>query len=180
VANPETIRNHTSLYNEVFMSARTYHRAMQSAVPTAGTLTRRQLLGGLVLLTVAGSARSEPSLERPLMKIACFIRYEIDPTQRESFKKYAENWIPIIPRHGGHLVGYFLPHEGSNNVGWGILSFESLAAYETYRTRLKADPEARDNFQMAQTKRLILVEERTWLEIVDGSFGVPSTSANPS
>ncbi|HEV1284595.1 MAG TPA: NIPSNAP family protein [Bryobacteraceae bacterium] len=47
------------------------------------------------------------------MKITCFIRYEIDPFQRDAFKKYAENWGRIIPRLGGHLVGYFLPHEGT-------------------------------------------------------------------
>jgi NIPSNAP len=39
--------------------------------------------------------------------ITCIIRYQIDPFQREEFKKYAENWGRIIPRCGGHLVGYF-------------------------------------------------------------------------
>ncbi len=84
------------------------------------------------------------------MKITCIIRYEIDPFQRERFQKYAENWGRIIPRCGGQLVGYFLPYEGTNNVAWGLIAFDSLAAYETYRTRLKADPEARENFAMAQ------------------------------
>src|SRR5260370_42583414 len=88
------------------------------------------------------------------MKITCFIRYEIDPFQRDGFKKYAENWSRIIPRCGGHLVGYFLPHEGTNNIAWGLIAFDSLASYETYRTRLKSDPAAIENFTMAQTKRL--------------------------
>ena len=48
-------------------------------------------------------------------------------------------------------------------------------SYETYRARLKSDPEARDNFAMAQTKRLILREERNFVEVVDGTFGLPST-----
>ncbi len=100
------------------------------------------------------------------MKITCFIRYEIDPFQRDAFKKYAENWGRIIPRLGGHLIGYFLPHEGTNYVGWGLIGFESLAAYEAYRARLKADPEARENFAMAQGKRIILKEERSFLENV--------------
>src|SRR5271157_5611518 len=56
----------------------------------------------------------------------------------------------IIPRCGGHLVGYFLPHEGTNDIAWGLIAFESLAAYEAYRARLKSDPEARENFAMAQ------------------------------
>ena len=109
------------------------------------------------------------------MTITCVIRYEIDPFQRDEFKKYAENWGRIIPRCGGHLIGYFLPHEGTNNVAWGLIAFDSLAAYEAYRARLKSDQEARDNFAMAQTKRLILREERNFVEVVEGTFGLPST-----
>jgi len=101
------------------------------------------------------------------MRIACVIRYQIDPFKKEEFRQYAENWGTIIPRCGGDLLGYFLPHEGPNDVAWGLIAFESLAAYEAYRTRLKADPEARSNFAMAQEKRLILREERNFVEIVD-------------
>ena len=111
------------------------------------------------------------------MKITVFIRYQIDPFQREAFKQYAENWGRIIPRCGGHLVGYFLPHEGTNNIAWGLIAFDSLAAYEAYRARLKSEPEAIENFSMAQTKRFILSEERTFVEIVEGTFGLPSTLA---
>jgi hypothetical protein len=109
------------------------------------------------------------------MTITCVIRYEIDPFQRDEFKKYAENWGRIIPRCGGHLVGYFLPHEGTNNVAWGLIAFNSLASYEAYRTRLKSDQEARENFAMANTKRLILREERNFVEVVDGTLNLPST-----
>jgi hypothetical protein len=108
------------------------------------------------------------------MTITCFIRYQIDPFQIDEFRKYAENWGRIIPRCGGHLIGYFLPHEGTNDVAWGLIAFDSLASYEAYRTRLKADPEARANFAMAQTKRLILREERTFVEVVDATRGLPS------
>jgi hypothetical protein len=109
------------------------------------------------------------------MTITCIIRYQIDPFQLDEFKKYAENWGRIIPRCGGHLVGYFLPHEGTNDVAWGLIAFNSLAAYEAYRTRLKSDLEARENFTMAKTKKIILREERNFVEVVDGTFGVPST-----
>jgi NIPSNAP len=109
------------------------------------------------------------------MKITCVIRYQIDPFQREAFKDYAENWGRIIPRCGGHLIGYFLPHEGTNDVGWGLIAFESLAAYERYRARLKSDREAAENFAMAQSKRFILREERTFVEVVVGTFGLPPT-----
>jgi len=108
------------------------------------------------------------------MTITCVIRYEIDPFQREGFKKYAENWGRIIPRCGGHLIGYFLPSEGTNDVAWGLISFDSLAAYEAYRARLRSDPEGRANFALAQTKRLILREERNFVEAVDGTLAIPS------
>ena len=107
--------------------------------------------------------------------ITCIIRYQIDPFQREEFKKYAENWGRIIPRCGGHLVGYFLPHEGTNDVAWGLIAFDSLAAYEAYRARLKSDAEALANFEMAQSKRLIIREERNFTEVVDGTLGIPAT-----
>ncbi|MGA2186954.1 MAG: NIPSNAP family protein [Steroidobacteraceae bacterium] len=107
------------------------------------------------------------------MTITCVIRYQIDPHQHDEFKIYAENWGRIIPRCGGHLVGYFMPHEGTNDVAWGLIAFDSLAAYEAYRARLKADPEARDNFSLAQQKRLILREERNFVVNVEGTFGMP-------
>jgi hypothetical protein len=107
------------------------------------------------------------------MTITCFIRYEIDPFQLDAFREYANNWRRIIPRCGGDLVGYFLPYEGTNNVAWGLITFENLAAYEAYRTRLKSDPEGRSNFAFAQEKRLILREERTFLESLGASVAVP-------
>jgi hypothetical protein len=110
------------------------------------------------------------------MTITCIIRYEIDPFQRDGFRQYAEDWGRVIPRCGGHLVGYFLPHEGTNNVAWGLIAFDGLAAYEAYRARLKSDPEARANLEMARAKRLILREERSFVEVVDGTFGIPATA----
>ena len=110
------------------------------------------------------------------MPITCFIRYQIDPFQREAFREYAESWGRIIPRCGGHLLGYFLPHEGSNDIAWGLIAFPSLAAYEAYRTRLKSDAEGRANFAMAQDKRFILREERSFLEVVEGTLGAEPQS----
>jgi NIPSNAP len=109
------------------------------------------------------------------MIITCVIRYEIDPFQHAAFRQYAENWGRIIPRCGGHLIGYFLPHEGTNNIAWGLIAFDSLASYETYRARLKSDPEARENFAFAQDRRLILREERNFVETVEGTLNVPAT-----
>lgn len=135
-------------------------------------MTRREAINAIALTGAALSA--DCGAKGKPMKITCVIRYEIDPFQRDAFKKYAENWGRIIPRLGGHLVGYFLPYEGTNYVGWGLIAFDSLAAYETYKTWLRADPEAKENLATAQSKRFILREERNFVEVVEGTFGIPS------
>ena len=114
------------------------------------------------------------------MTIACFIRYRIDPFQRDAFAAYAAAWGRIIPRCGGRLIGYFLPHEGTNDVAWGLIGFDSLAAYEAYRARLKADAEGRANFALAQAKRFILREERSFVELVPGTSGETPPAATPA
>ena len=106
------------------------------------------------------------------MAITCLIRYQIDPFQREEFRKYAENWGRIIPRCGGHLIGYFLPCEGTNDIAWGLIAFDSLAEYESYRARLRSNTEGRENFETAQAKKFIVREERNFVEIVEGTFGL--------
>ena len=110
------------------------------------------------------------------MKITCLIRYQIDPFQRDAFREYAKRWGRIIPRCGGHLLGYFLPHEGSNDIAWGLIAFPSLAAYEAYRARLKTDADGCANFAFAQEKRFILREERTFTEVVEGTFEIPAAN----
>jgi len=105
--------------------------------------------------------------------IACFIRYQIDPFQREAFREYASRWGGIIPRCGGRLLGYFLPHEGTNDIAWGLVAFESLAAYEAYRARIRSDAEALANFAIAEEKRLILREERSFVRWVEGTGSMP-------
>src|SRR6266478_7886182 len=151
---------------------------MQPTKPSTKHISRREAIQSMVAtaaaLTVGGDALAKPATKGTPMRIVCVIRYEIDPFQRDEFKKYAENWGRIIPRCGGHLVGYFLPHEGTNDVAWGLIAFDGLAAYETYRARLKEDKDARENFMMAQSKRIILREERTFVEVVEGTFGLPS------
>jgi len=109
--------------------------------------------------------------------ITCFIRYEIDPFRKDAFAEYARNWGQAIPRNGADLIGYYGPHEGSATVAYGVYNIEGLAAYEAYRARLKSDPEGRENFAMAQTKRLILREERTFLAPVDGTFKMPTATS---
>lgn len=100
------------------------------------------------------------------MAITVFIRYQLDPYKRTAFEEYARRWLTIIPKCGGDVVGYWVPHEGTNNVAYGLISFESLADYETYRARLKTDAEGRANFAFAEEERLVLAEERTFLRQV--------------
>jgi len=151
---------------------------MQPTKPATKHISRREAIEGIAAtvaaLTVGCEALAKPATKGTPMTIVCVIRYQIDPFQRDAFKKYAENWGRIIPRCGGHLVGYFLPHEGTNDVAWALIAFDSLASYEAYRTRLKKESEGRENFAMSQAKRFILREERNFVEVVDGTFGIPA------
>src|SRR2546429_7863928 len=150
---------------------------MKRTARSPQTITRREALRVLSATGRALRAGVPPaSFEtgRTSMTITCVIRYQIDPFQREAFKKYAANWGRIIPRCGGHLVGYFLPYEGTNDVAWGLIAFDTLAEYERYRARLRSDPEAQENFRAAQTAKFILREERTFLEVVDRTFELPA------
>ena len=142
------------------------------------TTTRRDFIESVAATSLAlglgGTARAASDRSQR-MTITCVIRYQIDPYQRAAFEAYATNWGRIIPRCGGHLIGYFLPHEGTNDVGWGLIAFESLAAYEAYKARLGTDPEARANFDAVAKNRCILREERNFVEVVEATFGKPST-----
>jgi hypothetical protein len=99
--------------------------------------------------------------------ITVFIRYQLDPFKRAAFEEYARSWLRIIPRCGGTLLGYWMPHEGTNNIAFGLISFASLADYEAYRARLRADPEGQANFAFAESERFILAEERSFLRQVE-------------
>src|SRR5207237_10147871 len=92
------------------------------------------------------------------MAITVFIRYQLDPFKRAQFEEYSKRWLTIIPTCGGDLIGYFMPHEGTNNIAFALITFESLAAYEAYRARLRQDTEGMANFQCAQEQKVILAQ----------------------
>lgn len=100
------------------------------------------------------------------MTITVFIRYQLDPFKRDGFEDYARRWLQIIPKCGGEALGYWMPHEGTDNIAYGLISFASLAAYEAYRARLKNDADGKANFEIAQTERFIRSEEHTFLRQV--------------
>ena len=170
---------HCVMLDEVLLQHNCQAVRRESDERGTGAISRRSAMAVMAAALAAGcvEAGTGRTGRSRTMRITCVIRYRIDPFQRAGFETYAANWGRIIPRCGGHLVGYFLPHEGTNDVAWGLIAFDSLAAYEGYRARLKADPEARENFAMAQTRRLILREERSFVETVDGTFGVAPTLA---
>src|SRR6184192_34892 len=161
------------------MAARMVASGTTPSAPSALQLDRREFMRLAITFAAALTVGcdvvwGESIPMKTAVKITCIIRYEIDPYQRDAFKDYAEIWGHVVPRCGGHLVGYFLPYKGTNTVAWGLIAFDSLASYEAYRARLKSDPESRENFAMAETRRLILREERTFVEVVDGTLNVPA------
>ena len=51
-----------------------------------------------------------------------------------------------------------------------MIGFASLADYEAYRARIRADTEGAANFAFAQERRFILREERSFLAAVPGTL----------
>lgn len=107
-------------------------------------------------------------METPL-NLVCQIRYQLDPFKRASFEEYGRVWLRRIPACGGNLIGYFMPHEGTNDIAFAMIGFDSLAAYEEYRARLRRDDESMANFAFAEREKFILREERTFLRPVRAS-----------
>ena len=100
------------------------------------------------------------------MAVTVFIRYQLDPFKRAMFEQYARRWLTLIPKCGGDLQGYWMPHEGNNNIAFALVSFTSLAEYEAYRARLRTDKDCMANFNFAEENKFILAEERTFLRKV--------------
>jgi NIPSNAP protein len=106
--------------------------------------------------------------------LTCIIQYQIDPTKTDQFRQYARNWGQAIPRCGADLIGYYAPHEGSATLAYGIYNIPSLAAYEEYRARLRADSLGQENYAFAQDNRFVLRENRTWLTLCSTPHGDPA------
>jgi hypothetical protein len=73
--------------------------------------------------------------------ITCVVHYTVDPSQIQSFERFAREWIRLVNKHGGTHHGYFLPAEGASDQAEALFSFDSLAAYEQYRSLFGVDPE---------------------------------------
>ncbi|MDP3459733.1 MAG: NIPSNAP family protein [Hyphomonas sp.] len=97
--------------------------------------------------------------------ITCFIRYQIDPFNKDAFEHYARQWGQAIPRCGADLIGYFAPHEGSTTTAYGVYRLPSLAAYEAYKARLAEDPIGRENYAFARREQFLRSEDRIFLKL---------------
>ncbi len=96
--------------------------------------------------------------------ITCYLKYVIDPYKLSDFEVYARMWIPLVNKFGGIHHGYFLPHEGPNNIAHALFSFPSLAAYEAYREKIKTDKDCIRAFRHAEETRCIISLERSFMK----------------
>jgi hypothetical protein len=140
-------------------------KALISVIARSAATKQSILFPREAFLDCFACARNDAIEEVPVA-ITVFIRYQLDPFKRAMFEEYSRRWLSIIPKCGGDLSGYFMPHEGTNNIAFALISFENLAAYEAYRARLRGDAEAMANFNFAEEHKFILAEERTFLRKV--------------
>ena len=95
--------------------------------------------------------------------ITCYLKYVIDPYKIKEFEVYARMWIPLVNKLGGTHHGYFLPHEGANNIAVALFSFPTLAEYEIYRNKMKKDPDCLKAFEHAEKTRCVVSYERSFM-----------------
>ena len=98
--------------------------------------------------------------------ITCYLKYTIDPYKLKEFEHYAKMWIPLVNKFGGVHHGYFLPHEGANNIAVALFSFDSLADYEKYRNDSLSNKDCQEAFQYATDTRCIISYERSFMKPV--------------
>jgi len=124
------------------------------------------VMAAMAPLAWIAPASAKPKSKGNAMNVVCQIRYQLDPYKRAQFEEYSKVWLKVIPECGGDLLGYFMPHEGTNDVAFAMIGFDSLAAYEVYRAKLKVVPESVANFNFAEREKFILREERVFLRPV--------------
>jgi hypothetical protein len=73
------------------------------------------------------------------MAVTFVINYVIDPSKIAEFETYSLAWMHLVEREGGTHHGYFLPSEGASDKALALFSFDSLTAYEQYRTNFGVD-----------------------------------------
>jgi hypothetical protein len=95
--------------------------------------------------------------------ITCVVHYVIDPAKIQAFEAFARRWMELVARSGGIHHGYFLPAEGASDAALALFSFESLAAYEKYRTGFGVDPAFIEADRIRDESQCVVRYERTFM-----------------
>ncbi len=96
--------------------------------------------------------------------VTCYLKYVIDPFKLKEFEEYGKMWIPLVNEMGGIHHGYFLPHEGQNNIAYALFSFPTLATYEEYRTKIPLTKKCLEAIEFAEKTRCIISYERSFMK----------------
>jgi hypothetical protein len=95
--------------------------------------------------------------------ITCVLHYTIAADKIVAFERFAQEWMRLVDKHGGQHHGYFLPAEGASDQAMALFSFESLAAYERYRTLFGTDPEFLAADRIRDESGCVLRYDRTFM-----------------
>ena len=98
--------------------------------------------------------------------VTCYLRYVIDPSKVKEFEHYAKLWIPLVEKFGGRHHGYFLPHEGANNIAYALFTFPSLAEYESYRLKAADDAACQAAMRYYEETKCFFSFERSFMRPV--------------
>jgi hypothetical protein len=98
--------------------------------------------------------------------ITLCIRYTLDANKLADFAAYEHGMGTPIERCGGKMIGYYLPTKfaGPTNIALALIDFPSLAAYEHYREKLAADPDAIAMGRRAAESGCIVIEDRSFMQ----------------
>lgn len=95
--------------------------------------------------------------------VTCYLKYIIDPFKIDEFEHYAKLWIPLVEKFGGIHHGYFMPHEGANNIALALFSFPTLSLYEEYRNKIKIDSDCQAAIKYYEDTKCFLSFERSFM-----------------
>lgn len=98
--------------------------------------------------------------------VTVYLRYVLNSSKLKEFEYYGKLWIPLVARFGGTHHGYFLPSEGANNIALALFTFDSLAAYESYRQQSFQDADCMAAFKYAEETQCIVSYERSFFRPV--------------
>jgi hypothetical protein len=97
------------------------------------------------------------------------IRYRFNPDHLADIREYFETEQSVIERHGGKIVGYFLPTDfaGPTDEAIGLIDIPSMSAYEEYRRRLADDPQHKENVARLQQSGSAVAMARSFIRRVE-------------